>query len=384
MNKSPSYQFYPDLWLDKKVIRMSDAAQGAYQRLLCFMWKDSENQFSIENNDKIIAKLLGISHRKWKNYRAEIQWLGDPILIEENGMLISKRLRKEKEKQIIRSNKAKESADKRWMHSQCERIKNASNSHTTEQCFPSPTPSLNNNDSITRTREVDYQIFLSKWHEMKLCPVIELTHEIKVAILANLQQYTADEILKSIENYTEIIRSKDHYYTYNFELLRFMEYGIHQFITKQNPFEKYLKGNRKHLAQEKEPEPQPDPGPSKPQYDITAYRDKLRQSDLAKWFKKSILPLIKDRINEQHGYETWFIPLIPIEVEGRVLTLHAPDKSHAQWIVEHYTGMFIEMLSEAKDAVKAEEQDKFPDRFEIVWEVPDEFRINSESEVCDE
>ena len=118
MNRSPAFQFYPDLWLDKKVLRMSDAAQGVYMRLLCFMWKDSENQFSIENNDKIISKILGISLRKWKIYRAEIQNILDPIFIEDNGHLISKRLRKEKGKQEIWRQKSSEggtkSAKKRW------------------------------------------------------------------------------------------------------------------------------------------------------------------------------------------------------------------------------------------------------------------------------
>jgi len=122
---------------------MSDAAQGVYIRLLCYMWNDSRDQHSIENNDKIIAKLLGISLRKWKKYRAEIQWKDDPILIENDGFLYSKRLQKEKEKQLIKSEKAKKSAEKRWMRPQSERIDQASNSHNFQQCTSSSTSSSN-------------------------------------------------------------------------------------------------------------------------------------------------------------------------------------------------------------------------------------------------
>lgn len=144
MGKAPAFQFYPSDWLEKRVLRMSDAAQGVYLRLLCYMWNDSRDQCSIENNDKIITKLLGISSRKWKKYRAEIQWANDPILIEHNGFLYSKRLQKEKEKQQIKSEKAKQSADARWKRTQCERTDQAGNSHGLEQCssFSSSTSSL--------------------------------------------------------------------------------------------------------------------------------------------------------------------------------------------------------------------------------------------------
>jgi hypothetical protein len=38
MNRPPAFQFYPKDWLDFRVQRMSLAAQGAYMKILCFMW----------------------------------------------------------------------------------------------------------------------------------------------------------------------------------------------------------------------------------------------------------------------------------------------------------------------------------------------------------
>jgi uncharacterized protein YdaU (DUF1376 family) len=141
VSKSPAFQFYPSDWLDLKVLRMSNAAQGVYMRLLCYMWRDSKDQCSIEDNDKTLAKILGFSEKKWKKMRSEIQWEGDEILIEKNGRLISQRLQKEKQKQMDKSAKARESANARWMRTQCERIPNAYDSHTHSQCSSTSTSS---------------------------------------------------------------------------------------------------------------------------------------------------------------------------------------------------------------------------------------------------
>jgi len=113
-NKPPAFMFYPKDWLDKRVLRMSDEAQGIYMRLLCYMWKDSENQCSIEKDDATIEKVIGISHETWKKVRREIFWRGDPILKTEGKYYVSSRLRKEREKQVLKSEKARESAEKRW------------------------------------------------------------------------------------------------------------------------------------------------------------------------------------------------------------------------------------------------------------------------------
>jgi len=113
-NKAPAFQFYAKDWLDMRVMRMSYEAQGVYARLLAHMWADSPNQCSIENNPKMLSRLLGLSAKKFQKIIAEIQWPNDPIFLEEDGFFISKRLRKEKEKQVKISTKRAEAAENRW------------------------------------------------------------------------------------------------------------------------------------------------------------------------------------------------------------------------------------------------------------------------------
>lgn len=121
MNRPPAFQFYPKDWLDFRVQRMSLAAQGAYLKLLCFMWKDSQDQCSIIDDDRAIATAIGVPCDMWKELRTEIQFPGDPILKEEGEerrILRSTRLQREAEKQqnyaTLQAEKGKRGAQKRW------------------------------------------------------------------------------------------------------------------------------------------------------------------------------------------------------------------------------------------------------------------------------
>lgn len=117
-NRPPAFLFYAKDWLDWKVLRMSDAAQGVYIRLLAFMWKDSPDQCSVPNDDRQIARVLGKDIRTWRNLRAEIQFSGDPLFEEDEDRLVSHRLYKEKNNQEIRRKRlaeaGKKGAHQRW------------------------------------------------------------------------------------------------------------------------------------------------------------------------------------------------------------------------------------------------------------------------------
>lgn len=128
MNRPPAFQFYPKDWLDFRVQRMSLAAQGAYLKILCFMWKDSQDQCSIINDDRAIATAIGVPCEVWKDLREEIQFPGDPILQDDGRFLRSGRLKQEAEKQQNyarqQAEKGKQGAQKRWQ-------KEDSHSHST-------------------------------------------------------------------------------------------------------------------------------------------------------------------------------------------------------------------------------------------------------------
>ena len=117
-DRPPAFQFYAKDWLDWKVLRMSDAAQGVYIRLLAHMWKDSKDQCSLPDDDKQIAAVLGKRKGTWQKLRAELMPNDDPLFHREGGRLISHRLRKERKQQEMHRKRLSEAgvsgAAKRW------------------------------------------------------------------------------------------------------------------------------------------------------------------------------------------------------------------------------------------------------------------------------
>lgn len=113
-DRSPAFRFYPKDWRDVKVRRMSLAAQGAYISLLGDMWIDSKDQCSLLDCDPFIAKSLGVFVEVWQQLREEIQHEHEPLFIEKNGRLYSKRLAYEVVQQRKFSKKQSKNAMKRW------------------------------------------------------------------------------------------------------------------------------------------------------------------------------------------------------------------------------------------------------------------------------
>ncbi len=109
--------------MDFRVQRMSLAAQGAYIRLLGYMWADGEKQCSIVDNNECLARALGIPVEEWMSLRKEIQYDGDPIFEEKNGLLVSAYLReaalKQRKYRQLQSKKGVRSAEARRNQGSC-------------------------------------------------------------------------------------------------------------------------------------------------------------------------------------------------------------------------------------------------------------------------
>ena len=118
MNRAPAFQFYPKDWLDFRVQRMSLEAQGAYLKLLCFMWADSDDQCSVIDNNDLLARAIGTTVETWLKLRTEIQCESDQIFEEKRGRLVSARLRheagKQRKYQKLQAEKGKRSAQIRF------------------------------------------------------------------------------------------------------------------------------------------------------------------------------------------------------------------------------------------------------------------------------
>ncbi len=146
MNRPPAFQFFPKDWLDFKVQRMSLAAQGAYIKLLCFMWKDSKDQFSILDNNDLLARAIGTTVEQWVELRQQIQQDGEPILEEKDGRLVSARLKEEATKQ---RNYRKKQSDKGKLSAQ-QRISRGS---TTVEPMHQPKGNSSSSSSLNNYRE---------------------------------------------------------------------------------------------------------------------------------------------------------------------------------------------------------------------------------------
>jgi hypothetical protein len=112
--KSPCFPFYPsDFFGDINVRVMPPDAQAFYLLLLANIW-DYDTQYSIPDDMDLISTLLGIDRNRLDILFQFIR----PCFLVVKGRLISKRLKREKEKQDkyikLQSDKGKRSAEVRF------------------------------------------------------------------------------------------------------------------------------------------------------------------------------------------------------------------------------------------------------------------------------
>jgi chromosomal replication initiator protein len=50
---------------------------------------------------------------------------------------------------------------------------------------------------------------------------------------------------------------------------------------------------------------------------------------------ESCLIVIKDNISLQ-AFKTWFEPIVPVKLEGSVLTIQVPSHFFYEWLEQHY------------------------------------------------
>ena len=50
---------------------------------------------------------------------------------------------------------------------------------------------------------------------------------------------------------------------------------------------------------------------------------------------KGCLAYIEDNINEQ-SFKTWFLPIKPVKLQEKVLSIQVPSKFFYEWLEEHY------------------------------------------------
>lgn len=107
MSKLPFMPFFPDAYLvDTSMLSLE--AQGAYMRLLAHMWIGGS---SIPDDDKQIARMLGVHVNKWVNIRKTLEGFFEK---PSPGLLSQKRLQSEYQKAGARSEANRQNALTRW------------------------------------------------------------------------------------------------------------------------------------------------------------------------------------------------------------------------------------------------------------------------------
>jgi len=208
--KAPSFQFYPKDWLEFKVLRMSDAAQGVYMRLLCHIWIGTETQYKIKNNDKFLARCLGISVLKWKKYKTEIQHADASLFIEDNGYLVSKRLKEEREKQEERRLQTQEASHKRWYGNNMQTDNQTDMRTDMRKASPSSSTS-----SSTSSSKNNIYVLIDFWQELAVSGGQLIRHQniekakrnskLCSSIQQRLEEYSLDDIKQAYSNYNKFM-----------------------------------------------------------------------------------------------------------------------------------------------------------------------------------
>lgn len=61
-----------------------------------------------------------------------------------------------------------------------------------------------------------------------------------------LKDYSLDEILEAINNYSEVLKKEDYFFSYSWQLWQFLDRGLVDFLSKNKPFENFSRDSREY------------------------------------------------------------------------------------------------------------------------------------------
>ena len=128
----PCMPFWTDAYLGDTQ-HLTAEEHGVYLLLLIQAWRS--NDCSLADDDDMLSRFAKISPGRWKKLKPIIMafWTHDPDLKR----WVQKRLLKERKKTIEKSEKAKQSASRRWSNNGKDDA-NAYANASDEQCYPNP------------------------------------------------------------------------------------------------------------------------------------------------------------------------------------------------------------------------------------------------------
>lgn len=353
MPKAPAFQFYPKEYLsDYKVLRMSWEAQGIYWNLLSHIWNDTKTQYSIKNDPESIRAIFKLSKKTFEKVFKQIQWPDDPILKEEHGMLISERLKEEKEKQEVTSIKRQEAANKRW--GKKESKSNASALHKECSAFASPI--------ATSLKDFKPPIVPLAGNGECVSEIIEgqKADKEKVAYTPEFEALWSDYSWKenkkgAFKKYKVQLKRKDRKVKPEVLHGAVKNYIAHCKETKRKvmlgktffgPEDRWEDFQVKPVVQEqqhgtgKKPKPIQD-GVHSPQKE--EHQPPEPKNPEAGFTWQLVLEKLESQV-EPESFDTWFGPTIGYDLEGDRLIVAVPNQLFANWFNDHYAELIGKVL----------------------------------------
>jgi predicted phage replisome organizer len=95
----------------------------------------------------------------------------------------------------------------------------------------------------------DVKDIFEHWNKAGIIKHRELTQKMRSAINARLNSYTADELKEAINNYSSILKSDKHFFSYKWSMADFFNpENFIRFLTENDPYTNYLKEKPKTRA----------------------------------------------------------------------------------------------------------------------------------------
>lgn len=95
----------------------------------------------------------------------------------------------------------------------------------------------------------DVKSIFEYWNEKGIVKHRELTQKMRSTINARLETYTVDELREAIDNYSSILKSDKHFFSYKWALNDFFNpSNVVMFLTENDPYTNYLKDKNKRAA----------------------------------------------------------------------------------------------------------------------------------------
>ncbi len=159
MSKSPAFQFYPRDWLgDPEIMLMDWDAKAMHLHCICIAWLHTD-ACALPDDDALLCRWLNIENDADWQERLKPQIFAAWEL--SDGHWIQKRLKREKIKQLQRSDKMKSAAKSRW-NKEKNTDANAMQKHMQMQCSSSSSSTAVNKEKNKQKKKNEYSEFFEK------------------------------------------------------------------------------------------------------------------------------------------------------------------------------------------------------------------------------